>query len=181
MTGSQHSDDGNSWSTRGGSPVRRADARRHGRRRHGHRRTCEDGPGLARRVTALEQDIAGFRSTYWRQHRTAHGPANELLLAYQGQHRLPARFAEILAEAADHSRLVQTQDGQQIAGALGVLTILGLPLGTALSILQVLGDDDPVHLLIGLGIAFASTAAALGTRYGRLVLGSLRGGPHGDD
>ncbi|MET7313028.1 hypothetical protein ABZS68_39995 [Streptomyces sp. NPDC005571] len=140
-----------------------------------------DGPGLARRVTALEQDIAGFRSTYWRQHLTAHGPANELLLAYQGQHRLPARFAEILAEAADYSRLVQTQDGQQIAGALGVLTILGLPLGTALSILQVLGDDDPVHLLIGLGVAFASTAAALGTRYGRLVLGSLRGGPHRDD
>ncbi|MFE7460492.1 hypothetical protein [Streptomyces sp. NPDC057554] len=134
-----------------------------------------DGPGLARRVTDLERDIAGFRSTYWRQHLTAHGPANELLLAYHEQYRLPARFEEILAEAADHARLVQTRDGQQIAGALGVLTILGLPLGTALSVLQVLGDDDPVHLLIALGIVIAVTAAAFTTRYGRLVLASLRG------
>ncbi|MER5357779.1 hypothetical protein [Streptomyces sp. NPDC002785] len=136
-----------------------------------------DGPGLARRVTDLERDIASFRSTYWRQHLTAHGPANELLLAYHEQYRLPARFEEILAEAADYSRLVQTQDGQQIAGALGVLAILGLPLGTALSILQVLGDGDPVHLLIALGAALVATAAAFTTRYGRLVLASLRGGP----
>ncbi|MFD9422361.1 MULTISPECIES: hypothetical protein [unclassified Streptomyces] len=140
-----------------------------------------DGAGLARRLTALERDIAGFRSTYWRQHLTAHGPANELLLAYHEQYRLPARFEEILAEAADYSRLVQTQDGQQIAGALGVLTILGLPLGTALSVLQVLGEDDPVHLLMALGAALVATAAAFATRYGRLVLASLRGGPAADE
>ncbi|MFG3407838.1 hypothetical protein [Streptomyces sp. NPDC048142] len=140
-----------------------------------------DGPGLARRVTELERDIAGFRSTYWRQHLTAHGPANELLLAYHEQYRLPARFEEILAEAADYSRIVQTQDGQQIAGALGVLTILGLPLGTALSILQVLGDDDPLHLLLALAVAFVATAAAFTTRYGRLVLASLRGSRTSDE
>jgi hypothetical protein len=93
------------------------------------------------------------------------------------QHRLPELFAEILAEAADYSRLVQTQESQQISGALGVLTILGLPLGTALSVLQVLGDEDPWHLLIALAVAFAATAGALTTRYGRLVLASLRGGP----
>ncbi|RPK63199.1 hypothetical protein EES43_11750 [Streptomyces sp. ADI96-02] len=139
-----------------------------------------DGPGLARRVAALERDIAGFRSTYWRQHLTAHGPANELLLAYHEQYRLPVRFEEILSEAADYARLVQTQDGQQIAGALGVLTILGLPLGTALSILQVLGDDDPAHLLMALAAALLATAAAFATRYGRLVLASLRGGTASD-
>jgi hypothetical protein len=90
---------------------------------------------LARRVATLERNIAAFRSTYWRQHLTGHGAANDLLLAFQNQHRLPARFDEILVEAADYSRLVQTQESQQISGALGVLTILGLPLGTALSIL----------------------------------------------
>lgn len=79
------------------------------------------------RVAALERSIALFRSGYWRQHLTAHGPANELLRAFQNQHRLPARFSEILAEVADYSRLVQTQESQQISGALGVLTILGLP------------------------------------------------------
>ena len=112
----------------------------------------------------------------WRQHLTAHGPANELLLAFQNQHRLPARFAEILAEAGDYSRLVQTQESQQISGALGLLTILGLPLGTALGILQVLDDKSVAHLLVSLGLSVAATGAALTTRYGRLVVSSLRGG-----
>ncbi|WP_405888522.1 hypothetical protein OG762_28235 [Streptomyces sp. NBC_01136] len=131
---------------------------------------------LARRVTTLERNIAVFRSTYWRQHLTAHGAANDLLLAFQNQHRLPARFQEILAEAADYSRLVQTQESQQISGALGVLTILGLPLGTALGILQVVDDHSVPHLLIAVGLSVAATAAVLTTRYGRLVLSSLRGG-----
>ncbi|EST25370.1 hypothetical protein [Streptomyces roseochromogenus] len=130
---------------------------------------------LARRVSALERNFAVFRSTYWRQHLTAHGAANDLLLAFQNQHRLPARFHEILAEAADYSRLVQTQESQQISGALGVLTILGLPLGTALSILQVLSDNSVADLLIALTLSVAAAAGALTTRYGRLVLSSLRG------
>lgn len=135
-----------------------------------------DGPRLSAQVGSLERNIALFRSTYWRQHLTAHGPANELLLAFQAQYRLPERFAEILAEAADYIRLVQSQESQQISGALGVLTILGLPLGTALSVLQVLGDQSAAHLLVALGLSIAATAAALTTRYGRLVISSLRGG-----
>jgi hypothetical protein len=130
---------------------------------------------LARRVAVLEQNIAVFRSTYWRQHLTAHGAANDLLLAFQNQHRLPARFQEILAEAADYSRLVQTQESQQISGALGVLTILGLPLGTALGVLQVLDDHSVPHLLLAVGLSVVATAAVLTTRYGRLVVSSLRG------
>lgn len=139
-----------------------------------------EAPHLAARVSLLEENIALFRSTYWRQHLTAHGPANELLLAFQKQHRLPDRFAEILAEAADYSRLAQNQESQQISGALGVLTILGLPLGTALSILQVLGDQSVSHLLIALALSIAATAVALSTRYGRLVISSLRGEPRSD-
>ncbi len=132
-------------------------------------------PHLASRVGALERNIARFRSTHWRQHLTAHGPANDLLLALQGQHGLPERFAEILAEAADYGRLVQNQESQQISGALGVLTVLGLPLGTALSVLQVLGDQSVAHLLVALALSVLATAGALTTRYGRLVLSSLRG------
>ncbi|MFF9485472.1 hypothetical protein [Streptomyces sp. NPDC014676] len=139
-----------------------------------------DGPKLARRMSTLERHIATFRSTYWRQHLTAHGPANELLLGFQAQYRLAERFDEILAEAADYARLVQTQESQQIAGALGVLTVLGLPVGTALSILQVLDAKGVVAVLVALAAALATTALALTTRYGRLVLSSLRGrGPDG--
>ncbi|MET9443429.1 hypothetical protein [Streptomyces sp. NPDC006610] len=134
-------------------------------------------PGLARRVFALERNIAVFRSTHWRRHQTVHGPADGLLRAFQARHRLPELFADILAEAADYSRIVQTRESGQIAGALGVLTILGLPLGTALSVLQVLGDENPRHLVLALLAALAATTAALTTRYGRLVLASLRGTP----
>jgi hypothetical protein len=137
------------------------------------------GSGLSRRVGELERRISVFRSTHWRQHLNAHGPANDILLAFQAKYRLPERFSQILAEAADYSRLAQTQESQQIAGALGVLTILGLPLSTALSILQVLGDSSGTDLLVALAAALAATAAALTTRYGRLVLSSLRGGPRG--
>jgi hypothetical protein len=129
----------------------------------------EGDSGLARRVAALEERIARFRSTYWRQHLTAHGPANELLVAYQALHRLPTRFEAILAEAADYARLVQTQESQQISGALGVLAILGLPLGTALSILQVLGDQNPWHLLVALGAAFATTGDSAAQFLGQAV------------
>jgi hypothetical protein len=139
-----------------------------------------DGPGLARRVAAIERHIAAFRSTYWRQHLTAHGPANELLLSFQAQYRLPERFSEILAEAADYARLVQTQESQQIAGALGVLTILGLPVGTALSVLQLLGAKGAAAVVTALVAALAATALVLTTRYGRLVLSSLRGRDPGD-
>lgn len=135
------------------------------------------GPGEANRLAGLERRIAHFRSTYWRQHLTTHGTANDLLIAYQRQYRLSDRFTEILAEAADHNRLIQTQENQQISGALGILTILGLPLGTALGALQVLGDQNPWHLLTATTGALAATAALLTTRYGRLVLTSLRGRP----
>lgn len=138
-----------------------------------------DDTHLARRVTELEQHIAHFRATYWRQHLTHHGPANDLLLAYQNQHRLPTRFAEILTEATDYARLVQNHENQQISGALGVLTILGLPLGTALAIQQDLADTNPWHLLAYIGASLAATAALLTTRYGRLVLSALRGQPRG--
>ncbi|WP_335973403.1 hypothetical protein [Streptomyces sp. CA2R106] len=133
--------------------------------------------GLARRSADLERRIAVFRSTYWRQHLSAHGPANNLLLDFHTRHQLPARFEQILTEAADYARLAQNQESQQIAGALGVLTILGLPLSTALSVLQVLGDTSAADLTIALAASLAATAAALTTRYGRLVLSSLRGGP----
>ncbi|MEV0928834.1 hypothetical protein AB0I99_27615 [Streptomyces spongiicola] len=139
-----------------------------------------DGPKLARRVSALERHIALFRSTYWRQHLTAHGPANELLLSLQTQYRLAERFDDILAEAADYARLEQTQESQQIAGALGILTILGLPVATALSILQVLGAKSAAAVVGALVAALLATALVLTTRYGRLVLSSLRGrGPGG--
>ncbi|GAA0523350.1 MULTISPECIES: hypothetical protein [Streptomyces] len=98
-------------------------------------------------------------------------------MAYQHQYRLSDRFTEILAEAADHNRLIQTQENQQFSGALGILTILGLPLGTALGALQVLGDQNPWHLLTATTGALAATAALLTTRYCRLVLTSLRGRP----
>ena len=132
---------------------------------------------LTGQLAAMEASIARFRSTYWWQHLTAHGPANDLLLAYQEQHRLGARFEQILAETADFNRLAQAQENQQVSAALGIIAILGLPIGTALGALQVLGYQHPWQFLAGTGAALACTAGILTTRYGRLVLRALRAEP----
>ncbi|SCK60975.1 MULTISPECIES: hypothetical protein [unclassified Streptomyces] len=52
---------------------------------------------------------------------------------------------------------------------------MGLPLGTALAVQQVLDDTNPWHLLLYVAAALVVTGAILTTRYGRLVLDSLRG------
>ena len=52
-------------------------------------------------VCTLEARIAQFRGTYWWQHLTSHGHSNDLLRAYQAEHRLPERFTQILQEAEE--------------------------------------------------------------------------------
>ncbi|MEU5482828.1 hypothetical protein [Streptomyces mirabilis] len=66
----------------------------------------------------------------------------------------------------------QNQESQQISRALGVLTILGLPLGTALSILQVLDGHSTAHLVISLALSVAERGGS-GKAYGWLTYGAF--------
>lgn len=129
-----------------------------------------DAKDLPRHLAKLEERAARFRTIYWLRDAGAHGPANDILTAYQAQHHLPERFDAVLSEIADLNRIVQTQEGQRVGAALGIITVVGLPFGTAFAVLQTLETASPRDLLIGMLAAFAGTGALLLTRFGRLLL-----------
>jgi hypothetical protein len=133
-----------------------------------------DAKDLTRHLARLETRVAKFRTIYWLRDASTHSHANDLLTAYQAQHHLPAKFDAVLNEIADLNRIAQTQEGQRVGAALGILTVVGLPYGAALAILQVLGASTWHDLLIGMAAATAGTSALLLTRLGRLLLRSLR-------
>jgi hypothetical protein len=129
---------------------------------------------MPRHLSRLEDRAARFRSIYWLRDASAHGPANDILTAYQAQHRLPDRFDAVLGEIADLNRIVQTQEGQRVGAALGVLTVVGIPFGAAFGILQILGASSPWDLTIGLVAALAVTIGLLLTRVGRVLVREVR-------
>jgi hypothetical protein len=129
---------------------------------------------LPRHLARLEERAARFRNIYWLRDASAHGPANDILTAYQAQHRLPEKFETVLAEIVDLNRIVQTQEGQQVSAALGVLTVVGLPFGAAFATLQVLGVNSPVALAVAMAAALLGSGVLLLTRLGRLLMRSLR-------
>ncbi|MBL7498743.1 hypothetical protein I6A81_21365 [Frankia sp. CN7] len=129
---------------------------------------------LPRHLARLETRLARFRAIYWLRDASHHGPANNILTAYQAQHHLPEKFDAILNEIADLNRIAQTQEGTRTSAALGLLTVVGLPFGAALGVLQVLGADTIRDLLLALAGAVAGTAVLLITRLGRVLLRSLR-------
>ncbi|KJE21521.1 hypothetical protein FF36_04209 [Frankia torreyi] len=129
---------------------------------------------LPRHLARLEARAARFRNIYWLRDTSNHGPANTILTAYQEQHHLPERFDAVLTEIVDLTRIAQTQEGQQVGAALGVLTVIGLPFGAAFAVLQVLGTNSALALAIGVLAALVGSGTLLLTRFGRLLLRSLR-------
>jgi hypothetical protein len=104
-----------------------------------------------------------------------HGNANDVLAAYRNQHTLTDRFDVIINEISDLARVVQTQEDQQVT--VGIITVLGLPVGLALSTLQALGATGTVALLIALAASLAASITLLtGTRFGHLLARAPRPG-----
>lgn len=112
-------------------------------------------PDLGRHVERPEQRVTRFRGIYWFRDASSHGPANDILNAFQAQHDLPERFYAVREEIADLGRAVEAHAAQRIGAALEVLTIVGLPSGAALEILQALDANTWQDLAIGLAAAFA--------------------------
>lgn len=133
-----------------------------------------DAPDLSRHLQRLERRVSRFRSIYWLRDASRHGPANDLLNAYQAQHSLPERFDAVLGEIADLGRTVQARESQRTSAALGVLTIVGLPIGAALEVLQALNASSLRDLAVGLAAAFSLTGIILTTRVGRLLIRQIR-------
>jgi hypothetical protein len=109
-------------------------------------------------IPGLEDDLTLFRNTLWWQHITHAGPANSLLIAYQDQRRLPALLDQIVAEFSEYARQVDATSNLRTSAALGLLTIVGLPLTLVLT-------ADPIYSSSGivqvLGALFAGVLIAM--------------------
>jgi hypothetical protein len=136
--------------------------------------TAFDAPDMPCHLEQLQARTARFRTIYWLRDASNHGPANDILDAYQAQHGLPERFDAVVTEIADLARILQDRQAQRTGAALGILTIVGLPFGIALETLQALGTSSPTSLTIGLITAATVTGALLTTRVGRLLVHQIR-------
>jgi hypothetical protein len=111
----------------------------------------------ADRLAELEQRLMDVRRRLWSSHITVRGKGNEVLRQFQAQHALPDLLEGIVSELADAGRLVEAMTNRGVNAALGLLTVLGLPVGTAFAAAALWGDPRPRLLLL------ATLAAAAGS------------------
>jgi hypothetical protein len=125
-------------------------------------------------MATLEQEVSSFRHRLWAQHLTPHGIPNHLLTAYQKQHALRERFEQILTEISDFNRLTRDDESRRVNGAVVVFTLVTVPAGIALALLQVLETSEP-WLFVAVGVAcLGLTVLLLSTRSARVAFRALR-------
>ncbi|MDB5412340.1 MAG: hypothetical protein JWR10_675 [Rubritepida sp.] len=127
----------------------------------------------------LQREVTGFRNTYWWEHVTGHGFANQILRAYQHQHLLAEVAGQIftgLAESADQARVIAA-DRQSVTAArgnalVGLVTIIGLPFGVALATVQALNSSQ-CNVWLAFSVAAAVALILASTPPGRAALRPL--------
>jgi hypothetical protein len=119
------------------------------------------------RLLDLERELTTFRNVFWWRHLGPQWHGNELLHAYQRQHAIPELLDQVAAELGDYSRKVERAAAQRSEALLGVLAVVGLPVGVALELTHVLGIEEPIWVVLALVIAFAFVVAILLTAPGR--------------
>jgi hypothetical protein len=125
-------------------------------------------------MAELEQRVSSFRHQLWAQHLTPHGTPNRLLTAYQRQHALGERFDQILTEISDFNRLARDDETRHVNSAVVVFTLVTVPAGIALALLQVLETKNP-WLFTAVAVACAGlTVFLLSTRSARVAFKALR-------
>jgi hypothetical protein len=118
----------------------------------------------------LERQLTEFRNIYWWQHLGQQWHANQLLHAYQITHGITELFEQINDELGDYSRKAQTAATQRTEALVGVLAVVGLPLGAALELVHALDIHDPWWIALALALAALFVAAILLTGAGRTLL-----------
>lgn len=119
-------------------------------------------------------DLVRFRNLWWLRRVSSHDIANGILRRYQDQRGMVERFEEVGTQISELSRIVQTRDSGQSTASLGALTVVRLPLGTALSVLQILDIRGLVALLVGVLSALAAAAVMLVIPFGRAICRTFR-------
>jgi hypothetical protein len=125
-------------------------------------------------TTHLEREVSTFRHQLWSQHLTPRRAPNQLLAAYHREHALRERFEQILTEISDHNRLVRDDETQRVNSAVVLFTLVTVPAGIALALLQVLDTRDLRLITAIIATCLILTALLLRTRSARLALRTLR-------
>lgn len=94
-----------------------------------------------RGVERLDAEFSRFRNRLWWQHLTQHGPGNELLLAYQRQHRLPELMEQTRSELDDYSRQASLRAARILNVVVAVFALIGA-IGVLAELSQLLGSSD---------------------------------------
>lgn len=129
---------------------------------------------LSATMAGLEREVSSFRHRLWAQHLTPHGTPNRLLTAYQRQHALPERFEQILTEISDFNRLTRDDENRHVNSAVVVFTLVTVPAGIALALLQVLETDEPWLFATVAGVCLVLIALLLRTRSARMAFRAFR-------
>ncbi|MEU6715024.1 hypothetical protein ABZ897_26470 [Nonomuraea sp. NPDC046802] len=125
-------------------------------------------------MAELEQEVSSFRHRLWAQHLTPHGTPNRLLIAYQRQHALPERYEQVLTEISDFNRLARDDESRHVNSAAVVFTLVTVPAGIALALLQVLETKNP-WLFVAVAVACVGlTAGLLSMRSARVAFKAIR-------
>ena len=135
----------------------------------------EDPVGDPAALAGFETRLAHYRNTYWWKHLTSHWIANELLCEYQAQHRLDDQLNQVVDELSDFSRLAQTLAAERTNALLGIVAVVGLPLGLSVGLFQVFEESSAalvwgvLGIVLGLSLMFLRIATpqwwrALGAR-----------------
>jgi hypothetical protein len=132
----------------------------------------------AAEIPALETELTQFRNVLWWQHITTQGPGNEIIMRYQAQHRLPALLEQIVWEFSDYSRQVESASNVRTGAALGLITLVGLPLTLALTGDPVLSLEGGLRLFAVIIFGFAMAAIILLIPASRELVRSLGEGRH---
>ncbi len=85
----------------------------------------EDPARHPRGVERLDAEFSRFRNRLWWQHLTQHGPGNQLLLAYQRQHRLVELMEQTKSELEDYSRQTSLRASRVLNVVVAVFALIG--------------------------------------------------------
>ena len=88
----------------------------------------------------------------------------------QGGHEIVELFDQVTDELGDYSRKAHTAATQRTEALVGVLAVVGLPLGAALELVHSLGVHNPWWIALAVAVAVLMIASILLTGAGRTLL-----------
>ena len=121
----------------------------------------------------LEGRLVDFRREYWRTDFAPQGSQDDFLMAYQVENSLPGQLAEVAAQLAEYSAQVQRTEQELTNAILGLVTIVALPVSSAIAIWAGVDDRSLCQLLVGLGAAVVVIIMLLAIPAARALLAPL--------